>query len=1029
MKREWQAEELLAQWTLLPGDWPLVGNKHGPTRLGFAVLLKCFQCEGRFPRYPHEVPPGVVEYVAQQVGVAPEAWGKYDWHGRSIEYHRAQIRQHVGFREATVGDGQGLITWLCEQVLPTTRRPEPLKEAVSQRCRDLRIEPPTPERIDRLIGSAIHTFDIRLGDQVLQRLSTVTPQRLEALLAPAEASASSLASPPETDRAVLHELRADPGRATLENLLHEIAKLERVRALQLPAELFEDLSPHVLRAYCQRVAVEEPYELRRHPTPLRMSLLAAFCQLRGRELADQLVDLLIELIHRIGAKAERRVEQELLEDLKRVSGKTGMLFRLADATLMHPEGIVREVVFPVVNEQTLRELVKEWHATGPLYRHRVQTVIRSSYRSHYRRLLPRLLQTLEFRSNNTLHRPLIQALELLTQYAQSRVRTYPVDEEIPLDRVVSDAWMDAVMEQDQQGQPRVNRLTYEICVLQGLREQLRCKEIWVVGADRYRNPDEDVPADFDRQREAYYATLHLPLGVEAFIQGIQQELREELAALDREIPGNPHVEILPKAGGWIKLSPLDPQPEPANLLALKTEIARRWPMTSLLDVLKETDLRVGFTRYFRSPTPWETLDRDTLQYRLLLALYGLGTGAGLKRVPLGNPGVSYRDLLYVRRRFITKEAVRQAIAAVVNRIFEVRLPQIWGEGTTACASDSRHFRAWDQNLMTEWHARYGKPGIMVYWHVERKSACIYSQLKTCSSSEVAAMIEGVLRHCTEMEVDKQYVDSHGQSAVAFAFCHLLGFQLLPRLKAMHRQRLYRPEAGQPEAYPHRQPVLSRPIRWDLLAQQYDPMVKYATALRLGTAETEAILRRFTRHNVQHPTYRALIELGNARRTIFLCRYLRLLELRREIQEGLNVIENWNSANDFILFGHGGEIATNRRDDQELMMLTRHLLQNCLVFINTLMLQRVLSEPAWEERLTADDRRGLTPLIYSHISPYGTFLLDMHARLDLERPEESTHAGHEHGAAPVMGSVVKPPHRARTRVQQLGLFNTALEPHR
>jgi TnpA family transposase len=72
---------------------------------------------------------------------------------------------------------------------------------------------------------------------------------------------------------------------------------------------------------------------------------------------------------------------------------------------------------------------------------------------------------------------------------------------------------------------------------------------------------------------------------------------------------------------------------------------------------------------------------------------------------------------------------------------------------------------------------------MIYWHVDRKAACIYSQLKTCASSEVAAMIEGVLRHCTTMEVDRQYVDSHGQSAVAFAFCHLLGFQLLPRLKA------------------------------------------------------------------------------------------------------------------------------------------------------------------------------------------------------------------------------------------------------
>ena len=70
-------------------------------------------------------------------------------------------------------------------------------------------------------------------------------------------------------------------------------------------------------------------------------------------------------------------------------------------------------------------------------------------------------------------------------------------------------------------------------------------------------------------------------------------------------------------------------------------------------------------------------------------------------------------------------------------------------------------------------------------------------------------------------------------------------------------------------------MLRRAINWDFMAQEYDNMVQYATALRLGTAETDAILRRFTRNNLQHPTYKALVELGKARRTIFLCRYLRL----------------------------------------------------------------------------------------------------------------------------------------------------------
>ena len=97
----------------------------------------------------------------------------------------------------------------------------------------------------------------------------------------------------------------------------------------------------------------------------------------------------------------------------------------------------------------------------------------------------------------------------------------------------------------------------------------------------------------------------------------------------------------------------------------------------------------------------------------------------------------------------------------------------------------------------------------------------------------------------------------------------------------------------------------------------------------GEAAAADILRRFTRANTQHPTYRGLVELGKALRPAFVCRYLSSLELRREIHEGLNVVETWNSANEFIFFGRGGKIATNRVEDQEATVLSLHLLQNCL----------------------------------------------------------------------------------------------------
>ena len=773
-----------------------------------------------------------------------------------------------------------------------------------------------------------------------------------------------------------------PDVAALNSLQADVEKLHHLQRLTFPQDLLVPLSARYLRRMKLRVIAESLSATRRHPDPIRYGLVTLFCYARTQEITDRLVELLLHIVRKMGVNAEKRVDEELLADFKRVTGKTGLLFQMAEASLDHPKGQVDEVIYPVVGEQTLRDLVKEYRATGRSYREKVHMVMRGSYSHHYRRMVPQLLSVLAFHSNNEQHQPVMQALDLLQKYTTSKRRFYG-DEEVPLDGVVPKEWQETVLEPDAKGQPRVNRINYEMHTLHALRERVRCKEIWVAGAQRYRNPEDDLPADFADQRTPYYQALDKPLDPETFIAGLQRQMQQALQRLDAGMPHNPGVKILQRPQGWIQVAKMARQPDPPHLAGLKAEITRRWPLTGLLDVLKETDLRVGFTQHFTGTGIRSALDDETLQRRLLLCLFGLGSNAGLKRVCATPPGEQYHDLLYVRRRYLHPDALRNAIAEVVNAIFRIRAAHIWGEGTTACASDAKQFGAWDQNLLTEWHMRYGGRGVMIYWHVEKHATCIYSQLKTCSSSEVAFMLEGLLRHGTEMEVEKNYVDSGGQSEVGFAFCHLLGFHLLPRLKGIHRQKLYRPIAGHPDAYPHLQTILERPIRWDLIRQQYDQMIKYATALRLGTADADTILKRFTRSQFQHPTYRAIVELGKAIKTVFLCQYLHEDALRREINDGLQVVENWNSANDFIFFGKGGEIATNRFEDQELAMLSLHLLQISLVYINTLMIQQVLADRAWLDRMAPDDWRALTPLIYAHINPYGTFELDMQKRLDLE----------------------------------------------
>ncbi|MEV5893770.1 Tn3 family transposase [Nonomuraea fuscirosea] len=175
--------------------------------------------------------------------------------------------------------------------------------------------------------------------------------------------------------------------------------------------------------------------------------------------------------------------------------------------------------------------------------------------------------------------------------------------------------------------------------------------------------------------------------------------------------------------------------------------------------------------------------------------------------------------------------------------------------------------------------------------------------------------------------------------------------------------------------------MTRPVRWDIIAKNYDQVIKYATAIRTRTASTEAILSRFTR-TASHPAYQAILEIGRAARTTFVARYLRDRDLQREIEEGLNVVEARNRANSVICYGRGGEIFANRRDEVEMTALCLRILQASLVMVNVLMLQDVLAEPEWAALLTPVDRRGLTPLFWLHVRPYGEVRLDLNARLSI-----------------------------------------------
>jgi hypothetical protein len=118
MLHEARGEGLIDRWTLVDADWRLVANKHGATRLGFALLLKFFESEARFPRDLEELPAAAVAYVAEQVKVPAAQLVEYGWSDRAATYHRTQIREAFGFRTLTRDDENELAEWLAQEICP-----------------------------------------------------------------------------------------------------------------------------------------------------------------------------------------------------------------------------------------------------------------------------------------------------------------------------------------------------------------------------------------------------------------------------------------------------------------------------------------------------------------------------------------------------------------------------------------------------------------------------------------------------------------------------------------------------------------------------------------------------------------------------------------------------------------------------------------------------------------------------------------------------------------------------------------------
>lgn len=405
---------------------------------------------------------------------------------------------------------------------------------------------------------------------------------------------------------------------------------------------------------------------------------------------------------------------------------------------------------------------------------------------------------------------------------------------------------------------------------------------------------------------------------------------------------------------------------------MESLIAERIEPVSILDILAYTQKWLHWDKAFGPLSGHDTkLDNPSKSNIYTTFCYGCGLGPTQSERSIKE--VSRRHLSWINQRHVTEEKLNEANVAIINEYKMFDLIKLWGTGKSASA-DGTKWDLYEQNLLSEYHIRYGGYGGIGYYHVSDTYIALFSNFIPCGVHEGTHILD-IFKEDMDMKPDTLHGDTHAQSEVVFGLAYLLGIKLMPRIKNWKRLIFYHPNRA--EKYPHINDIFTNDCDLDLIAKHLPDMFRVALSVKEGRITASAILRRLGTFSRKNKLYQAVRELGRLVRTGFLLKYLGDNELRELIQAATCKSESYNWFTKWASFGNQGISTENNRDEQRKMIKYNHLVANCVCFYNVAAINQVLIELTNEGvPFNKDALSAISPYITRHINRFGEYTLDL-----------------------------------------------------
>ena len=942
-------------------------RRRGHNRLGFAYQIAFVRILGRFPRQePLEIDEEILRFAALQLGTSPDAIGAYAERRQTVSEHQRRIRRHLKLRPFDAGTADELARFLEGEALRLGRTASLLGRARAW-VRDELVLASAAYVLRRAVGAARLQARTILTDRMAQRLSSPMRERLDALLEVGE----------EDPFSPLNRIKSAPSSPSTTGMRRLVSRLELIEETDVLGIDVSWVNGNYQRALFHTVRTSSAARLRRMAAPRRHLALVCFLHQAWRDTLDQAVDMYGKLLDRSRKLVEHRLDEKLKAQRHAVDRIVQRYHDLA-TVLLDPavgDGELRARLLAVVPENELledRTDLARW-TRGDRRARFEETVERHSALSRF--AAPFLSRMSFLDEHDEGASPTLKAVRMYRELRTSGRRTLPSD--APVD--FAPKALEPLIRRD----GAIDRRCWESALFLKVRDEIRAGNLAIDGAKNFgRFESFFLPErQWQQSSEAFWARTGFPADPGPAAQQLKTRLS---AAFDRfleDAPRNRQVSF--DDDGWRlktdRAAQLDPE-HSASLVELRRWLdAHRRPIR-LADLLIEVENDLRFSAHFLHPGEKQA---DTGEVcALLAAVLAHGCNLGLYTMEKLAPGIPYGKLRHVSDWRLVEENQRAALAGIVHGISRLDAAARWGDGRTS-ASDGQRFAMPRKVLQRTYSTRFNDFALEFYSFVADNYAPFYSRPVECTDRDAPFVLDGMLYHESDLDLEEHYTDTHGYTEVNFAAFAMIGMRFCPRIRSLHRQRIY---CADPERdHGVLEPVLRRgrrAVNFRLVAEQWGRIGQFYAAFPAGHATASAALQRLNRFQASNRFYAANRELGRALKTEFVLEYMSEPKLRAKVRRGLLKVEQLHALARAVYYGQRGRITAREVYDQMNACSCLTLILACIVYWQAKEISRLAAAPGFPfdpELIT-----HVSPVEWKNIILYGEIKIDP-AKLRVRRP--------------------------------------------